>query len=337
MISQLVLKFADILVNSTQSYHDIPFAQYERFAKPVPHPGWVGCVRDGTRRTSCQPQTGVFQSEHMSQVKNLIPYPTSLLAQIEAAQADAHEGTLHLSVVTPSINQSGLKPVMVWLHGGAWAFGGACQYDPTPLVSLGDVVVVVLSYRLDVFGFLFGNWAIYDMIAGLEWIGTNIGAFGGDSNNITIIGESAGAFAVEALLLTPLANGLFHRAIVQSGTLRGVTPFLTIEQNECYQYLMNKFQVEDIASLRAAMGVLNMGELLSIGSELRRMGFNFTNTIDNEVFVTPVQLKSPFTSRVPLLIGTNDSEAGWLVPTISRLPNVAPVDVVYGYIEGRAY
>ena len=166
---------------------------------------------------------------------------------------------------------------MVWLHGGAWQFGGACQYDSTPLVLLGDVVVVLLSYRVDVFGFLFGNWAIHDMIAGLKWIGANIASFGGDPNNITIFGESAGAFAVEALLLTPLANGLFNRAILQSGTLRGVTPFIRIEQNEAYSFLMKKFKVEDLASLRNEMMKMSTDELLSIGVELRQKGLNLIN------------------------------------------------------------
>ena len=72
----------------------------------------------------------------------------------------------------------------------------------------------------EIFGFLFGNWAIHDMILGLEWVRENVSKFGGDPNNVTIFGESAGGWCVEALLITELSKGLFHKAIAQSGTLR---------------------------------------------------------------------------------------------------------------------
>ncbi|MFD1713372.1 carboxylesterase/lipase family protein [Amnibacterium flavum] len=122
------------------------------------------------------------------------------------------------------------RPVMVWIHGGAYTFGAASQrvYDGTAMSSFGDVVVVTLNYRLGALGFLDlaefdlgdevfdSNLALRDVLLALEWVRDNIGAFGGDARNVTVFGESAGGGIVTALLATPSAEGLFHRAIAES-------------------------------------------------------------------------------------------------------------------------
>lgn len=82
---------------------------------------------------------------------------------------------------------------------------------------MGDVVVVCLPYRLGPHGFLFGNWGLYDQILGLEWVRDNISAFGGDKDNVTIFGESAGGWSVDALMASAKSVGLFHKAIAQTG------------------------------------------------------------------------------------------------------------------------
>lgn len=127
---------------------------------------------------------------------------------------------------------AGKRPVMVWIHGGGFSIGSGSQshYDGQNFAA-GGAVLVTINYRLGPFGFMAhpalskespqgvsGNYGMLDQIAALKWVQANIAAFGGDPDNITIFGESAGAVSVGCLLASPLAEGLFHRAILQSGS-----------------------------------------------------------------------------------------------------------------------
>jgi para-nitrobenzyl esterase len=156
-----------------------------------------------------------------------------------AGPPNSNEDCLYLNVFTPDglLNgKSGAKlPVLVWIHGGGYFDGASNDYDATKLVTRGKLVVVTFNYRLNLFGFLAhpalevkgqpsGNYGVMDMQAVLLWVQRNIAAFGGDPNNVTLGGQSAGAGATAANLLSPGAKGLFHRAILQSG---GYTPFAT--------------------------------------------------------------------------------------------------------------
>eukprot|EP00057_Strongylocentrotus_purpuratus_P025315 XP_011679789.1 PREDICTED: cholinesterase 2 [Strongylocentrotus purpuratus] len=123
--------------------------------------------------------------------------------------------------------QPSSAPVMVWLHGGAFTLGGGTwtAYDPYPLIAISpDIVVVNVNYRLGVLGFLttgdsasIGNFGMLDQVMALRWVQENIAAFGGDPSRVTIMGESAGAASVGLHLLSPLSQGLFHQAIMESG------------------------------------------------------------------------------------------------------------------------
>jgi len=140
------------------------------------------------------------------------------------------EDSLYLNVWTPACDD-GRRPVMVWIHGGAfvWGAGDTPWYDGTNFALHGDVVVVTINYRLGPFGFLHladlfgdafagsGNLGICDQIAALEWVRDCIAAFGGDPHRVTVFGESAGGGSIGTLLGTPAARGLFARAIPQSG------------------------------------------------------------------------------------------------------------------------
>jgi para-nitrobenzyl esterase len=139
------------------------------------------------------------------------------------------EDCLHLNVLTKAAD-TGKRPVMVWLHGGANLFGsgGIPGYDGTNLVNDENVVVVTVNHRLGAFGFLYlgdviddryqtGNVALQDIIAALKWVKNNIAAFGGDPHNVTVFGESAGGANISTLLAMPASKGLFHKAIIQSG------------------------------------------------------------------------------------------------------------------------
>ncbi len=146
------------------------------------------------------------------------------------------EDCLTLNVFTPALRSgtepaldgAASRPVMVWIHGGAFNIGSGCLFDAAELSRRGNVVVVTVNYRLGALGFSYldhfddrfagsGNVALLDQIAALEWVRDNVAVFGGDANNVTIFGESAGGHSVGCLLTAPEARGLFHRAIAQSG------------------------------------------------------------------------------------------------------------------------
>jgi para-nitrobenzyl esterase len=155
--------------------------------------------------------------------------------------AASQEDCLYLDVWTPEWPVRAKRPVMVWLHGGGNS-GGAGGSDPlyegTRLIARG-VVLVIVDYRLAVFGFLAhpdltresphhasGNYGLLDQLAALRWVQDNIAALGGDPKQVTLFGQSAGAMDLSALMASPLARGLFHRAIAESGSALGPLPSL---------------------------------------------------------------------------------------------------------------
>lgn len=184
-----------------------------RFRPPASLEAWSG-VRDAREFGHAAPQ---------------IELPGGVLPALSPGPQS--EDCLHLNVFTPRAER-GKRPVMVWFHGGAFTIGSGGQaiYDGRHLARRGDVVVVTCNYRLGALGFLdlearFGedfagsaNLGLADQIAALRWVRTNIERFGGDPGRVTVFGESAGAMSVSSLLASPAADGLFRRAIPQSGT-----------------------------------------------------------------------------------------------------------------------
>jgi para-nitrobenzyl esterase len=188
-----------------------------RFKAPEPHSGWSD-VRDATRFGQVSVQIG-----------------DSLGAIGTGPAPDWSEDCLFLNVQTPALDE-GRRPVMVWIHGGAFVNGtGAIPwYDGEHFVRHGDLVVVSINYRLGALGWLelghldpayatSGNNGLLDQIAALGWVRENISRFGGDPDNVTVFGESAGAMSVGTLLGTPAAAGLFAKAIAQSGAAHNVS------------------------------------------------------------------------------------------------------------------
>src|ERR1700676_5229926 len=146
-----------------------------------------------------------------------------------ATERPMSEDCLYLNVYTAAKSAKDHRPVMVWIHGGALTSGAGSLYDGEALAKKG-VVVVTVNYRLGVFGFYAnpeltkesdrnasGNYGLLDQIVALEWVQKNIAAFGGDPKRVTIFGEYAGSWSVNYLVATPLAHGLFQRAIGESG------------------------------------------------------------------------------------------------------------------------
>jgi para-nitrobenzyl esterase len=198
-------------------YKGIPYANAGRFELPQQVKAWEG-VRNSMAYGPVSPQNGpnvIDQSEFF--FHHDFGYPGE----------DCHR----VNVWSPDVSGDKKKPVMVWLHGGGFATGSGNElpsYDGENLARTGDVVVVNLNHRLNILGFLdlsaFGeqyrhtaNLGLYDLIAALQWVRNNIASFGGDPDNVTIFGQSGGGRKVTALLSSPLAKGLFHKAIIQSG------------------------------------------------------------------------------------------------------------------------
>ncbi len=149
-----------------------------------------------------------------------------------AGPANDNEDCLTLNVFTPEIGTSGKLPVLVWIHGGGNMDGSSRDYDASRLATLGNTVVVTINYRLGLLGWLanpaldaeghpFANYGLLDQQLALKWVKANIAAFGGDAGNVTLGGQSAGSIDTEAHVASPLATGLFQRAIFESVVLDG--------------------------------------------------------------------------------------------------------------------
>lgn len=190
------------------------------------------------------------------------------------------EDCLCLNVWTPGLNDNRKRPVMFWLHGGAFFSGSSFElpsYDGRNLARRGDVVVVSINHRLNAFGFLhlaeFGdryrdsvNTGMLDIVAALAWVRDNIGAFGGDPSNVTIFGQSGGGAKVNFLMAMPSARGLFHKAIVQSAG-----PMTTNDRSL-------EFSVKHTAAVLTALGLTRstIDRLQSLPAEALHDAFSTT-------------------------------------------------------------
>ncbi|MDZ7679211.1 MAG: carboxylesterase family protein [Acidimicrobiales bacterium] len=194
-------------------FKGIPYGTAERFMAPTPPKPWSG-TRDALGFGNRSPQA--------DDVGAALGGP--------ADPAPMSEDCLALNVWTPGLD-AGRRPVMVWFHGGGFSSlsGSSPMYDGVSLCQRGDVVVVTLNHRLNLFGFCYlaelggerfadsGNAGMLDLVLALRWVRDNIATFGGDPDNVTVFGESGGGAKVSVLMGMPEAEGLFHRAIVQSG------------------------------------------------------------------------------------------------------------------------
>lgn len=223
------------------------------------------------------------------------------------------EDCLFLNLFTPGVNDNGRRPVMVWLHGGAWSRGSGVEppFDGTRLARRGDAVIVTVNHRLNLFAYLYlaallgaeyadsGNAGALDIVAALQWVKENVASFGGDPGNVTLFGWSSGGADVCQLLAMPAADGLFHKAIVQSGaqlTLRTREEAARAAEQTLGRLGLNRARARDILDL-------SMEAVLAGGG-------GGAPTVDGRS--VPRQLwepDAPPTARdVPILVGGTDSE-----------------------------
>jgi len=176
-----------------------------------------------------KPWQGVRPAFEFGGVAPQVPLPPGVLDVLNVAERQ-DEDCLYLNVWTPGLDND-RRPVLVWIHGGAFNMGSGSQpfYEGRLLASRGNAVIVTINYRLGMLGFLdletatrgripaSGNEGLLDQIAALRWVRENITAFGGDPGNVCVFGESAGGMSIGCLLAMPAARGLFHKAILESG------------------------------------------------------------------------------------------------------------------------
>ena len=279
-------------------YAAAPVGEF-RWKAPRPAPAWQG-VREATAIGPHCMQAPIFGDIKFSQ--------------------PASEDCLNLNVYAPATGSR--LPVMVWIHGGGFQAGAGPEprHNGDALANKG-VVVVTFNYRLGVFGFLAhpeltkesgrnasGNYALLDQIAALQWVKDNIGAFGGDAGNVTIFGESAGSFAVSALMASPAASGLFHRAIGESGayfTAGGGT--LALQPLAVTEQQGEKFAAAMGAPSLAALRGKSAEEVLAVAMKIQPW---FSPNIDGYVLREDVYktFAAGKQAHVPLLAGWNADE-----------------------------
>ncbi len=290
-------------------------------AKPKPWKGVADATEFGAPAMQMAPPISTSPATDFGrQLATIYPTPAEIKIQ--------NEDCLFLNVWTPALGSGTRRPVMVWLHGGGFAYGSGAWpiYDGANLAKKGDVVVVTVNHRLNVFGYLdlgqlgndayakSGNAGMLDLVAALEWVRDNIEAFGGDPGNITIMGESGGGAKVSTLLAMPAAKGLFHRAVIQSGPgLKGAPKDAA---TRAAKGVLDELQV-NAADTKALQGIPAEDILAAAFAAAAKAGggpmggmMRLSPVVDGVVLpsdpFTPVA--PAISAGVPILIGSNKDE-----------------------------
>jgi para-nitrobenzyl esterase len=311
-------------------FKGIPYAtpptRERRWLSPEPVKPWKG-VRQAKEYGSIAPQNptmgGVLDVFHKKEPED--------------------EDCLFLNIWTPGLDETS-RPVMVWIHGGAFNIGSGSQptYYGSNLAARGNVVVVSLNYRLGELGFLrlkevtggqipsTGNEGLLDQIAALTWVRDNIAAFGGDPGNVTVFGESAGGMSIGCLLAMPAARGLFHKAILESSVGSMAKPL-----NEAVMVAERFLETLGINGGDArALRSLTVEHILAADMKLRAMmagpgealRLTVTEPVVDGVTIPEVPIeavKQGSSKNIPLLIGTCLEE--WNLFAMMQ-PDLAKVD-----------
>lgn len=290
-----------------------------RFQPPEPAKNWTGIADATGYGAPCMQlysASGPNESDLTRGIQGI--FPTSTEAKID------NEDCLFLNVWTPEAGDGGKRPVMVWFHGGGYSYGsgGWPAYNGRNLAEKGDVVVVTVNHRLNAFGYLnlaerfgedfaaSGNVGNLDLVRSLEWVRDNIAVFGGDPGNVTIMGESGGGSKVSHLMAMPSADGLFHKAVIQSGP--GVYSGKPEEAADYAGKILEEAgisTVDDLKTVRADQIVDAVRRATPASAALGR-GPQFGPIADGKIIP-----RDPFlpaapeqSSDIPVLIGYNKTE-----------------------------
>lgn len=312
IVDTIAGKVRGTTVNSIQSFKGIPYGAStsgpNRFQPPARPESWPG-IRDALQYGPRSPQPAGSM--------------TTITALLGAPPPEQEgEDCLSLNVLTPAVGDGGKRPVLFWCHGGGFTAGSGAGrlYNGTNLPHRGNVVVVTVNHRLGPFGYLYlgdlageryaasGNAGMLDLVAALEWVRDNIEAFGGDPGNVTIFGESGGGAKVSALLAMPAAQGLFHRAMIQSGP--GLRMLSREKATENAALLLKALEIapNDVERL----STLAVEQILEANALVNRNPLGgWSPVVDGQVLPQhPFDPMAPaLSANVPLVIGTNKDEA----------------------------
>ena len=337
-------KIAGYIKDGTYIYRGVPYAKAERFMPPVEADRWDG-VRSCRHYGPTAPQA-VRQGYSNDEIAFAFDWDDGY----------AGEDCQRLNIWTPGINDGKKRRVMVWLHGGGYSAGSGQElpsYDGAHLSQKGDVVVVTLNHRLNVLGFLdlsafgdkyadSGNAGMLDIISALKWIKTNISNIGGDPDNVTIFGQSGGGGKVTTLTASPMAEGLFHKAIVQSGSVRGA---MTRENSQkigmavLEELNISPAHIDEISTVPYDK-LLAAGEraIERVKKEYEKengtvnMMFGWSPVVDGRMLTEqPYMNGAPACSKnVPMIIGTtlNEFAPSVYVPQMRNLPMEKVMEMV---------
>ncbi|XP_037526348.1 putative inactive carboxylesterase 4 [Rhipicephalus sanguineus] len=305
-----------------------------RYRKPQPEEPWENSIRDATQRPPSCSQTSVYQRRHLIWV----PYRKLAFATMHTVYMSASEeknfvnpvvvvvgltilseDCLYLNVWTPTLNNTAMLLVMAWIHGGQFLDGSAAMHldDGGNLAALGNVVVVTIGYRLQSFGFLYdgteeapGNQGLYDQLLALEWIQSNIGAFGGDPGEVTLFGWSAGGVVIGFFLSMSDASLPFKQAIVQSGpaSIKFLAKNNTIALNDSRKFASifgcaNKSSQNDTPfNFVACMRNVNASLILAVEQNFKDSGIIFMPIFGDGLLKTDPEVAT-FTGHRDVLIG----------------------------------
>tara|TARA_B100001093_G_scaffold333426_1_gene318400 strand:+ start:26728 stop:28344 length:1617 start_codon:yes stop_codon:yes gene_type:complete len=317
-------KVRGYLENGIYTYKGIPYAHAKRFESAMPLEAWKG----------------VKSTTTYGPVAYLMNPTTTVQDESEFVfdhnWGYASEDNLRINVWTPGIEDSKKRAVLFWIHGGGFTSGSSQElpsYDGRNLAEKGDVVVVSINHRLNVLGFLnlseYGekykhsaNNSMRDIIEALKWVQSNIENFGGDPNNVTIFGQSGGGAKVNTLMAMPSANGLFHKAVNQSGSYRSrflskeVTQSITKETLKILKIRTKNidliqdvpFSVLSNASQQALKVVAE--RLAKEGRALGGFGLNWGPSLDGDLIPYDMSSNEAYemSKNIPLLIGTTKNE-----------------------------
>jgi para-nitrobenzyl esterase len=335
-------KLRGTLDDGVKVFRGIPYAAatdgLNRFRPPKLAKNWND-VRDAVAYGPMCPQLG---GEHAS-------YTASW-----TYDKDASEDCLVLNVWTRGLRDQRKRPVMVWLHGGGFSAGSGSRnvFEGTRLCQRGDVVVVTVNHRLSVFGFLYlgriggaeyaesGNAGMLDLVAALRWVHDNIAVFGGDPGNVTIFGQSGGAAKVSTLMAMPQARGLFHKAIVQSGShLEGLTPDEATKHAMAFLTAVDvkPAELQRLAKLPAASLVAALTKLMAAPGPKP----NYSPVVDGIVLPRgPWQPDGPAVSAgIPMIVGSTRTETTALLgaghPEYFSMDEAGLVRGLSGWIPDR--